>query len=717
MDIRGQLLSQSGARVGSEFIINNDPGNQMGAIGGLPANGKLFGLVNSGISLEMSGVGSGGVAGGDVYGMFMTVGDKVTMMNFTDSGMNLYLYDPTSLSADTVVQNNQAGPANTNNEQTMLVYTKFLYDVTNNGRAYSPCVYNIVAKTTACLTTPSVEEDSAAFNGSGEILFIDKIEGVLKVMNPDGTNIATIATPELPYRFTYFSLSPDRQKIMIVEESRSIDYYTTNQSRLVMMNADGTGRMVVQDAVLGEWNMLVWKFNSSQVFYYYTTFNGSSEPNVVKTPHYSIIAVPGGTRTDLSGSALGSKAGNVCGFAKSGNLLSWMNQELYNGQTGALIAQRPDVPSAMEARVGSDRSGEIYFANLDGTNFRRFVESTTPVNGVCGTDSGLAFTSAPTANLCSSGTATAVTGSGPWTWDCTGSDGGTSASCAANIITQSWQEDFSTSSLPETWQVVSGTGSYSLTDNVGYLRYTLTGQAYSGHSLGVASSWSPSLALIRPFQGENWLLTAKANYNIKWYMTGAQYQVFTIAFGAGNNCYLNITRGTDQWYNANILTAQLVIDGQSVAANNTLIASDDVVSNDWLRHAYLYQIHRNSQCVTVSYSVDGTNYKKIFSHQIPASIEAVQRVIIDANVYSTAGSYVDWDYINLESAPIPLYGDINKDSRVDFADAILALQTLTHMSPSALRQDYTTCGVDVNCNASVDVAEALFVLQYLAELR
>jgi 2',3'-cyclic-nucleotide 2'-phosphodiesterase (5'-nucleotidase family) len=52
------------------------------------------------------------------------------------------------------------------------------------------------------------------------------------------------------------------------------------------------------------------------------------------------------------------------------------------------------------------------------------------VNGACGTASGQLATSAPTANLCSLGTATAVTGSGPWTWQCTSSTGGSSANCA-----------------------------------------------------------------------------------------------------------------------------------------------------------------------------------------------------------------------------------------------------------------------------------------------
>jgi hypothetical protein len=55
----------------------------------------------------------------------------------------------------------------------------------------------------------------------------------------------------------------------------------------------------------------------------------------------------------------------------------------------------------------------------------------TPVSGVCGSASGTEATTAPTTNLCSIGTASAVTGNGPWTWTCTGSNGGRTASCQA----------------------------------------------------------------------------------------------------------------------------------------------------------------------------------------------------------------------------------------------------------------------------------------------
>src|SRR5437016_5288712 len=56
------------------------------------------------------------------------------------------------------------------------------------------------------------------------------------------------------------------------------------------------------------------------------------------------------------------------------------------------------------------------------------------INGVCGPANGVATTTAPASGLCSAGTATAVTGSGPWYWQCKGQKGGTTASCSALAV-------------------------------------------------------------------------------------------------------------------------------------------------------------------------------------------------------------------------------------------------------------------------------------------
>jgi hypothetical protein len=56
-----------------------------------------------------------------------------------------------------------------------------------------------------------------------------------------------------------------------------------------------------------------------------------------------------------------------------------------------------------------------------------------PVNGVCGSSNAGSFLTAPSNNLCSTGIASTITGSGSWGWTCTGSNGGTTVACSANV--------------------------------------------------------------------------------------------------------------------------------------------------------------------------------------------------------------------------------------------------------------------------------------------
>ena len=77
-----------------------------------------------------------------------------------------------------------------------------------------------------------------------------------------------------------------------------------------------------------------------------------------------------------------------------------------------------------------------------------------PLNGACGPADKTTVSTAPSASsLCSVGAASKVSGSGPWTWTCAGSNGGATASCLASLQTQS--SSSSSSSAPsyaaKTW--------------------------------------------------------------------------------------------------------------------------------------------------------------------------------------------------------------------------------------------------------------------------
>jgi type II secretory pathway pseudopilin PulG len=71
-----------------------------------------------------------------------------------------------------------------------------------------------------------------------------------------------------------------------------------------------------------------------------------------------------------------------------------------------------------------------YFDSSTGAYNTVSSEPPVPGNGICGSSDEGNFYDAPTEDLCTVGTPSEVTGTGPWTWDCTGT--GTS-SCSANL--------------------------------------------------------------------------------------------------------------------------------------------------------------------------------------------------------------------------------------------------------------------------------------------
>ncbi|CAN5185272.1 hypothetical protein BH11PSE11_BH11PSE11_19530 [soil metagenome] len=86
---------------------------------------------------------------------------------------------------------------------------------------------------------------------------------------------------------------------------------------------------------------------------------------------------------------------------------------------------------------GTARAAASSFA-MGAANVTLYAQWTLSVNGVCGTANGVASSFAPTTNLCSVGSASAVSSAnGSYSWSCAGTNGGTNASCSANWQTTS----------------------------------------------------------------------------------------------------------------------------------------------------------------------------------------------------------------------------------------------------------------------------------------
>jgi len=142
--------------------------------------------------------------------------------------------------------------------------------------------------------------------------------------------------------------------------------------------------------------------------------------------------------------------------------------------------------------------------------------------GQCGTADGDTFNTQPTTNLCSIGTASAVSGTGPWSWTCYGLNGGTNASCSADITTfiVSPSAGSHGSINPNTDQTIkdNATITFTITPDPGYTASvggtcggTLVGTTYTTNAITAActvianfiDTTSPSLSITSHSNGQH----------------------------------------------------------------------------------------------------------------------------------------------------------------------------------------------------------------------
>ena len=93
---------------------------------------------------------------------------------------------------------------------------------------------------------------------------------------------------------------------------------------------------------------------------------------------------------------------------------------------GAAIPPGAGVSAALAQQLQ-----QMAWSVVSGYSLSGVTGGASPTAGTCGTSNGKAFASAPTTNLCTAGTASAVTGTGPYAWTCAGTNGGATASCSA----------------------------------------------------------------------------------------------------------------------------------------------------------------------------------------------------------------------------------------------------------------------------------------------
>jgi cytochrome b involved in lipid metabolism len=146
-----------------------------------------------------------------------------------------------------------------------------------------------------------------------------------------------------------------------------------------------------------------------------------------------------------NGEGHSSKAGLILGGLYIGTYSATAVATPTNGSCGTTnataVATTPTTGLCTVGTVGTVSGTGPWTWSCAGTNggttascsATKTGATATPVNGACGTSNGTAVASTPTTGLCTTGTSGTVSGTGPFTWSCTGTNGGTTASCTATL--------------------------------------------------------------------------------------------------------------------------------------------------------------------------------------------------------------------------------------------------------------------------------------------
>ena len=203
------------------------------------------------------------------------------------------------------------------------------------------------------------------------------------------------------------------------------------------------------------------------------------------------------------------------------------------------------------------------FASVAGVAITYQGVCNAPISGTCGSANNTSVTSIPTTNLCTTGTASIVTGSGPWSWSCSGSYGGTTANCSASFKTPEVKV-FMSSSTPEAFTVATsgtklygGTGRDVITISSGVNNVTLDQNVDRVNLPGTTGSY-------RFKQSGNLL---------KIYDENGTTLIVTIPIqGDSDGTQIGFTNGTTTLvYDAKLVLGQLTVGGYTVPPNTPAI--------------------------------------------------------------------------------------------------------------------------------------------------
>lgn len=131
----------------------------------------------------------------------------------------------------------------------------------------------------------------------------------------------------------------------------------------------------------------------------------------------------------------------TCGGVSGGSNASCNANKSVNGVCGVANGVSSETsPAAGLCSAGNStavtNSSNTWNWNCNGTFGGASATCSAPqqINGTCGPANGSSVYTKPTSSLCATGNSTSVSGTGPFDWNCNGINGGTNATCSANLV-------------------------------------------------------------------------------------------------------------------------------------------------------------------------------------------------------------------------------------------------------------------------------------------
>ena len=207
-----------------------------------------------------------------------------------------------------------------------------------------------------------------------------------------------------------------------------------------------------------------------------------------------------------------------------------------------------------------------------------------------------------------------------------------------------FDDQFSDPTLNAHWVISPGNGSYSLTDNPGYLRYIIDTSGWSGGGDAVP------LQLIRPFSGDQWVLRTAITYNMRpAEPTNNRNMSFGILASNGTSmvCVLRSVGVNDAKPASNVMCLYAGTNGQTIYFPNL---PDPLPLERWY-----FEIERNKNHVAVRASNDGddSTFECEIEYTFPSGVlENCQHALIQATGWYGSNDppgYADFDFISSTS--------------------------------------------------------------------